>query len=398
MSINDKPLINSNVIVEIERSILSTFMFDYIFFENNHERLKTSDFYSMKHQRIYEKMTELIKEGLPLDENFLAKKGVIKSDIVEIMTTSPISNASTYIDEIIEESKKREISTQLNILRAKSNLNSTELLQEIEKTFTGNSQLNNSLNFLNISNTSKIKAEKPEFYLEDECPIQKREINLFSSHGGGGKSFTLLYLLLKLAKENKVFGFFSEDSLGITKNRIQILRATHPNLIYDIDMIGKDQPLKPFIEFDKSRNLKPTKFFFLFKKVMKPYDIICIDPLIAIAGDDENSNSQAKFLMALLNEWIEKENKTMLVIHHHSKAGESRGASALIDAVRIHYIVTKKENNDTDRLLKLVKTNHYTGGSEFRVQLFKENYGHHQEQQQTKSEKSPVKRSLWEVI
>ena len=47
---------------------------------------------------------------------------------------------------------------------------------------------------------------------------------------------------------------------------------------------------------------------------------------------------------------IVDENKTIILIHHHSKASgtnksSARGASAFIDACRMHYIIEKVEND-----------------------------------------------------
>jgi len=363
-------------IIDIERTVLSSLLFNSELL--NQCNLKVEDFYLFDHQLIYNAIEELIKEDLPIDENFIIKKIGAKKEqsLINVITTNPISNIYPYILEVKEESRKRKINTQLNLLRAKNDMSAKELMIEIEKTFLNNSELNLDLNSIKISNTEYIKAEKPTFYLEEIIPIQKKEINMFTSAGGGGKSFTLLKILLELSKRKiKCFGYFSEDSIGSTKNRIDILRNIDSTLNENIDIVGKDQPLKPFIEFDKNKNLKQTDFFYSFKKLMKPYDVICIDPLIAISGEDENNNTQARFLMNLLNEWIEKENKTLLIIHHHNKGknSTSRGATAFIDAVRIHYEVEKKDNNDSDRFLKLKKTNHYQGKNEFKINLFKGN-------------------------
>jgi replicative DNA helicase len=157
-----------------------------------------------------------------------------------------------------------------------------------------------------------------------------------------------------------------------TKNRLDFLSSIYQELNY-CNFSITDNIAKHFVEYDKNRNLKESNFFFEFKKAMKDYNIICLDPLIAFFGGDENSNTEARFFMNLLNDWCKKENKTILMIHHHNKGENNsvRGASAFIDAVRIHYTINKIENNSTDRLLKLEKTNHYNGEDEFTIELFK---------------------------
>ena len=69
-----------------------------------------------------------------------------------------------------------------------------------------------------------------------------------------------------------------------------------------------------------------------------------------------------------------QENKTLILIHHDGKAENSgsRGASAIIDAVRIHYSLETVENNTTHRKLVLKKSNHFfSNKNEFLIQLFK---------------------------
>jgi len=255
---------------------------------------------------------------------------------------------------------------------------------------------------INLINLNNIQATKPSFLLETILPIQEREINLFSSVGGGGKSWTLLktLALLNTVEKKRVFGWFSEDEAGVTKHRLEILKNAD-NTIAEAEIIVTDDRARHFIEYDRNKNLLVTDFFNKFKEQMKEFDIICLDPLIAFYGADENSNVQARFFTDMLNEWCKKENKTILMIHHHSKGenGAVRGASAFIDAVRIHYEVQKKENNDSDRFLALKKTNHYNGKSEFRINLFKERYEvvYEDISKDTNETKQP-KKSLWEVM
>lgn len=253
---------------------------------------------------------------------------------------------------------------------------------------------------INLINLNNIQATKPSFLLEHILPIQEREINLFSSVGGGGKSWTLLktLALLNTVEKKRVFGWFSEDEAGVTKHRLEILKNADKE-IAEAEIIITDDRARHFIEYDRNRNLIVTDFFTKFKEQMKEFDIICLDPLIAFYGADENDNVQARYFTDLLNEWCKKENKTILMIHHHSKGenGAVRGASAFIDAVRIHYEVQKKENNDSDRFLALKKTNHYNGRSEFRINLFKERIEIvYEDTQQAKQQQT--KKSLWEVI
>ena len=67
---------------------------------------------------------------------------------------------------------------------------------------------------------------------------------------------------------------------------------------------------------------------------------------------DENNNGEVRFFFNLLNTWCEEENKTLIIIHHHNKGSNDangnkttsvRGASAIIDAVRVHYSISASD-------------------------------------------------------
>lgn len=196
---------------------------------------------------------------------------------------------------------------------------------------------------------------------------------MLSASGGSGKSFVGLYILcqLKLQHDLRVFGFFSEDDVGVTKYRLEELRKVHTELD-DIEIAGKDSRPLSFLSKNKNRNLIPSDYFHQFTKEMKEYDVILLDPLIAFLFEDENSNTESRVFMNLINEWCVTENKTVIVIHHHSKGqnGTVRGASAFIDAIRLHYTITIPEKKTHLRQLNLEKTNHFKGKSKYILPLF----------------------------
>ena len=80
--------------------------------------------------------------------------------------------------------------------------------------------------------------------------------------------------------------------------------------------------------------------FYQFKRALKDYDVIILDPLIAMFGADENNNAHARKFVNLFTRWATKEGKTIIFIHHGAKnTSQSRGASAFVDAVRLVYRV-----------------------------------------------------------
>lgn len=377
--------------IAFERSILSSIIFEPR--DLTDLILKSSDFYLPAHQNIYEAMLFLQKKEKPIDEEFIKKILVSQSKfdeqiLLEVMAANPIADLTEYIKEVKNNSFKRNFGLKINQLKTTiPESNSSQMVQELEQTLELLKNDNPSSLLLNIESTKNIEVKLPEFYLEKKLPIQKNEITIISAKGGSGKSYLGLLILSLLKKDHnlKVFGYFSEDDKGITKNRLNKLNEIHKFNI-DIDILGKETRPLPFIKYDRNRNLTVTDYFYEFKQQLKNYDAILIDPLIAFIADDENSNTEARFFMNLLNEWCEKENKTLILIHHHAKGegGGIRGAGAFVDAVRLHYAINKPttivdgkeevEDNSPYRIVNLMKTNHYTGPNEFKIQLFKMNF------------------------
>jgi replicative DNA helicase len=115
--------------------------------------------------------------------------------------------------------------------------------------------------------------------------------------------------------------------------------------------------------------------------MLKLYDVIILDPLIAMFGADENNNAHARRFINLFTRWATKENKTIIFIHHGTKnSSQSRGASAFVDAVRLVYKVEHIKNDkgelqeDDKRWIILDKDNNgakkYLGSSKVKRQIF----------------------------
>ena len=98
--------------------------------------------------------------------------------------------------------------------------------------------------------------------------------------------------------------------------------------------------------------------FFQFKKLLAAYDVIILDPLIAMFGGDENNNTHARQFVNLFTRWATTEGKTIIFIHHGTKnSAQSRGASAFIDAVRLVYqveIIKNQEGKQIENDLRLI--------------------------------------------
>lgn len=386
----------------IEQAILSTIIFNQTIHEVV-DIIEPNDFYHPTHKNIYATMIELYKSDLPIDEEFIRNRAKVTEEVMlSILTANPISNIAAYARELKQSSRKRELETlikQASTIVSAEDANADEVLNNVKQLLSNFENKQYSDAILNILNFNQITEQEPKFYLENILPIQDKEINIISAKGGSGKSYTTAYLMLELANKHnlKCFGWFSEDAAGTTKKRINSLSKLHNLPIQNITIIGKENRALQFVSLN-NRKLEINSLFYGLKKQLKEFDVIILDPLIAFFGADENSNADARYFMNLLNEWCEKDNKTIILIHHHSKgdSGTARGAGAFVDACRIHYTLDykyvdkeKKAIDDNLRILKIEKTNHFSGKREYEIKLFESRGGY---QPELAIEKSPAQK------
>jgi len=221
------------------------------------------------------------------------------------------------------------------------------------------------------TNANDIQAKEPSFYCREWLPIPKNTITMFSAPGGTGKSFLSIQLAIRIIAENpnsKVLLWLSEDPLYYTKDRIdKIFNRITPHLIdkkeeilNNIDIIGAEQPTIYFNE------LKENQLTQLGDELVINYNVIILDPLIAFYSGEENSNSEARAFMNILNRMAQDRLLSIVLIHHHNKGsgdgGRTRGASAFVDSVRLLYTINTirindKEIHQTKRKIRIEKDN-----------------------------------------
>jgi len=357
----------------IEQTILSSILFDNKIL-CTYPELKAEDFFSIAHKEIFKIMREHEREGKIVDEHILHHKlNKYEQEILSIMIANPIHDISNHIQQIKEAKSKREFGLLLTSLIYKitdEDVDSTSVKTELKNYLETNSALNTS-NLLPV-NSKDIDGKAPEFYLEDFCPIQKHETILYTANGGVGKSYTLLRILMELEYRGvKTLGWFSEDSLCITKERMQTL-VKRSGYLKDINisLMGKESRPRPFLQYGKGKQFEPSAFFYEFTQIVKEYDVILLDPLDSFVSYDENSNTEARYLINLFNEWLVKEKKTLLLIHHHNKSGEARGASAFVNAVRVHCEIQTDKDMPYNRDVAIKKANHIENKYTYELPIF----------------------------
>jgi replicative DNA helicase len=179
--------------------------------------------------------------------------------------------------------------------------------------------------------------------------------------------------------------WLSEDALSLSKYRSEmiassILESNIEAFTKDLHIAGADSETIHFLEESRAGVTVSSKFY-QFKRMLKNYDVIILDPLIAMIGADENNNAHARKFINLFTRWATKEKKTIIFIHHGTKnSSQSRGASAFVDAVRLVYRVEVIKNEkgemqeDDMRWIILDKDNNgakkYLGSGKVKRQVF----------------------------
>ncbi len=352
--------------------------------------LKASDFYDQKYRQIYEAIIEVCGRNEKLFESSLIISKLQEKDktvtdwqteIAEIIAFTPSTfNISDLSKKIKEESDRRQTLSKFSDM-ANSDKSYLELKADAIK-LAQRLEEDNLLNF-QFLRLSQIAAKKMEFYLQEFLPLPARAVTMISARGGSGKSMLAGQISLRLATQKiKTLSWLSEDPLYITKNRLEKVSKILNIEINDGCLYFTDAIPPQFI-LKNNRELTINPIFYEFKAACKDFQVVILDPLIAFYGGEENSNNEARFFMNLLTEWANKNNKSIVLIHHHAKGKadkqDARGASAFTDAVRVHYSIEPHQDKDDNRYVKVSVEKDNWGvkrifGNEKSIQIWPEKY------------------------
>ena len=374
-----------------ERSILSSVIFD----PNKIEvcqglGLQANHFFIAFHQRLYTIIQELYVSSVVDDELIKRKMGndFVESMMLQVMTANPVSNFEPYIKTLKELSNMREA----NRLASKiiDGVNSDEGYSEVLKIINEGLQNleHNTDDLINIKRLDEIDSKEAEFIGKNWLPFPKKAVSLVTAGGGVGKSFLLLQAAMRMIDEEnlKVFMWLSEDPIELSKHRYEmiaekVLHKDTKKYVNNLHIAGSDSESIHFLEEDRHK-VTVNGMFYQFKKMLSGYDVIILDPLIAMFGGDENNNTHARKFINLFTRWATVEDKTIIFIHHGTKnTSQSRGASAFVDAVRLVYQVEiiKKDEEQVEehmRMITLAKDNNgakkYLGNFQVKRKIFPE--------------------------
>lgn len=368
--------------LNIERAVLSSLIFEPDDLLIN--ELQPSDFYLPFHQLVLSACQELMHQGKPLDDEFIRMALGEKFDevaMVEIMAANPLGDPRPYIRTVKELAQKRALMNLADVIKKSVSEDGAEPLRVIDAMVKRAERIAESDGFA-IARKSMAYAEagEPEFMLKSWLPIPKATTSMLVAPGGTGKTWLSLQMAIRMAREDagrKIFLWLSEDPEGVVKSRYDAIiekiligqKGTEDSQI----TISTEDPILLLETQGRTAKLSPK--FYAMRRELREYDVIVIDPLLAFFGGDENDNSQARIFMQPFLNWARSENKSIIFVHH-SKKGESdgasraRGAGALVDAVRCVYdmqkiYVRKSDGRQIDPALTHMRE----------ITLTKDNYG-----------------------
>jgi replicative DNA helicase len=376
----------------IEQSVLNSIIFEPTLIEICQDiGLESKHFFIPFFQKLYETLLKLYESSV-VDEYFIKESmgNLYQEDMmIETLAITPISNISTYGLKIKDLYRLREVkSLASNILKTiEEQGDYSETLKTIHEGLDSLDEDKTSL--INIQSFDNIESRESEFVCKGWLPFPKRAVSMVTAGGGVGKSFIMLQAAMRMVESErlKVFLWLSEDPVELSKYRFNLIKNNLFSMSDDLirnnlHIAGSDSETIHFLEEDRN-SVKVNGKFYQFKKMLSDYDVIILDPLIAMFGGDENNNAHARKFINLFSRWATKEQKCVIFIHHSSKnSSQSRGASAFVDAVRLVYQVDLVKNNDGEqienhmRMITISKDNNgakrYFGASRAKREIFVE--------------------------
>ena len=229
---------------------------------------------------------------------------------------------------------------------------------------------------MKIISLDKVDAKGANFILEKYLPIPENAVTLLSALGGTGKTRLSLIMASKYIIETNfkynVALWLTEDHQGQVKeitnqlaNDGLIEASTMANMLLILDeppQLAKREKGLFKANYEEINKIGDS----LVEQNVK---LAVFDPLLAFYGGNENDNSEARVFIQSFATWANKAEITTVIIHHASKDGGSRGATAFHDGVRARYELDVPKDKDGNTIKDLMSKG-------FRVaKLKKDNWG-----------------------
>ena len=159
--------------INIERSVLATFLFNPEQFHLTRDKITGADFYLPAHRYMYEAMIIVDAEDKPIDEEFirqeLLKQQRFDEDaMLELLASNPLPSIDAYLEELRRKAQNRALLELSNDIRKKqSNLEDVhDLISYISHTV-------DEINDLNFSSKTKSVSDFVEEFHEEFLEASK---------------------------------------------------------------------------------------------------------------------------------------------------------------------------------------------------------------------------------
>lgn len=349
-------------------------------FNDVYSILKPHHFYQEKHQIIFREMIKLNAENSPIDNatlieslrnGDLIKKCDSAYYITGLVEATPTSSIGKYYAEKVLRYYIKRQKIELGQRLAKGE----EVdLNELKKMF--NTSLDNKsilitekpMEFYKIVNDN---TPKPMDFIEGYLPIESIAMDV-GIQGIGKTIFNLNKAIclsagiswfgLEIPNAVKVLYFIAEGGYFSIQSRIRTMAQNME--IQPKDGLLIIAPIKPFKITD------PNDFQLIESMIDKILpDVIFFDPLVKIHNSDENSNNEMEEVMNQLRSLITSKNRSIIIVHHTNKGGDSRGASAIEGDVDSSLQISWMNNTKGIRKIEFTKMRHQEIPKPFYIEL-----------------------------
>ena len=216
---------------EIERVVLSSIIFEMsVEKEEQLERLQVKDFFSIAHQDICSAIKYFVQIDRPFEEHLLSKylikyKTFDEQIMLEILSATPMANISHYVDQVINERKKRDLELLANKMKimiteqndaneiaefAEKFLISLDAVEQVDEPITMAEAI---VEFDNTKEPPRIETGLPLLDNALHGGIELHQLVHIGGESGAGKTMLTLQIL------NNVAGYFGSLFLSFEMPR-----------------------------------------------------------------------------------------------------------------------------------------------------------------------------------
>ena len=216
---------------EIERIVLSSIIFEMsVAKEEQLERLQVKDFFSIGHQDICSAIKYFVQNDKPFEEYILSKYLIQQNKFDEevmlaVITATPMANITQYVDQVINERKKRDLGLLANKMKlmvteeknadtiieyAENFLISLDAIEKVDEPITMAEAI---IEFDNTQEPPKIETGLPLLDNALNGGIELHQLVHIGGESGAGKTMLTLQIL------NNVAGYFGSLFLSFEMPR-----------------------------------------------------------------------------------------------------------------------------------------------------------------------------------